>query len=296
MFFEGSIMKVILTTDGSNVSENAIKWFCQLAIHDHQKYPVVTVSNHFAYGMISREVHEELGRLEQIELSENYQRAAKIINACGLESFHVALTGQAADQITQYAQESAAELVVVSAHGSNRLERALLGSTSESIATHAQCSVLVVRGADRPPSPASRPIHVTLASDGSESASETASQMRGLGLPLNTKLSLITIIEHPTLLDPGMQYDQQLTELAQSKLDKLSEQLQPAFPLVETKVLEKGHIGVAIENFLVDSQTDLVVVRDKGRSAISRFFLGSVSRFVLHRAQCSVLILKKRKE
>ena len=289
-------MKVILTTDGSKASENAIKLFCQLPIHDQQKYPVVTVSNQFAYGMITRELHDEPVRLKQIESGENFQRAAKIVNGCGLEAVHVAFTGQAADQITRCAEESDANLVVMSARGSNRLARALLGSTSESIAIHAHCSVLVVRGTDQPPSPTSRSIHATLASDGSESASETASQLRELGLPLNTKLSLITIIEYPTLLDPRMQYDQQLTELSKSKLDNLSEQFRSALPLVETKILEKVHVGEALVHFLADSQTDIVVVRDKGRSAISHFFLGSVSGFVLRHAQCSVVVLRKRKE
>jgi len=296
MFTEGSNMKVILTTDGSIASENAIKWFCQLPLHDHQNYPVVTVSNHFVYGMTTRELHDELCRLEKIESGENFKRAAKIVNGCGLEALHVELTGQAADQITQYAQESAADLIVVSAHGSSRLERVLLGSTSESIAAHAHCAVLVVRGADQTTNQNSRSIHVVLASDGSENVSETAFYLRGLGLPINTKLSLITIIEHPTLLDPKMQYDQQITDLAQSKLDSLSEQLRSTFPLVETKVIEKIHVGEAIVHFLVESQADIVIVRDKGRSAISRFFLGSVSRFVLHRALCSVLVLRNRKE
>ena len=287
-------MNIVLTTDGSVASENAIRWFCQLPIHDNKACPVVTVASNASYGVLPGPIRDEFYELENRHSVEYFQRAATIMKGFGLEAIHVPRTGQAADQITQYAKECDADLVIVSAQGAGILTRLFLGSTSETVATHASCSVLVVRGADRPESLATHPIHVTLALDGTEDPIETASQIRELGLPLNTKISLVSIIEHPPLLDLQEQYDTQLVATTTTGLETLAEQLKPALPMIETYVLEKVHIGEGIERFVKENKTDIVVVRDKGRSAISRFLLGSVSRFVLRHAECSVLVLKKR--
>jgi nucleotide-binding universal stress UspA family protein len=40
-----------------------------------------------------------------------------------------------------------ADLIVVGSHGKNGIQRLLLGSVSEYVATHAKCSVEIVRGA-----------------------------------------------------------------------------------------------------------------------------------------------------
>jgi len=47
--------------------------------------------------------------------------------------------------ILQEAAEWAADLIVLGSHGSSGLSRFLIGSTSETVATHAACSVEVVR-------------------------------------------------------------------------------------------------------------------------------------------------------
>ena len=47
--------------------------------------------------------------------------------------------------ILQEAAEWPADLIVLGSHGNSGLTRFLLGSTSEAVATHAPCSVEVIR-------------------------------------------------------------------------------------------------------------------------------------------------------
>lgn len=68
----------------------------------------------------------------------------------GIASVHVVNLGQAADEITQYAKVSKTDLIVVGARGMSLLSRVLIGSTSQTVARHAPCSVLVVRGTYSP--------------------------------------------------------------------------------------------------------------------------------------------------
>ena len=58
-------------------------------------------------------------------------------------------------------------------------------------------------------------------------------------------------------------------------------------------VREAYHIGDSIVRFLEERRCDLIVMGDTGRGLLGRFFLGSVSRFVLSHAGCSVWIVRR---
>lgn len=51
----------------------------------------------------------------------------------------------AASAITEYADEEAADLIVIGSHGRTGLTRMLIGSVAEKVVRHAHCDVLVVR-------------------------------------------------------------------------------------------------------------------------------------------------------
>ncbi|SFJ65727.1 universal stress protein [Planctomicrobium piriforme] len=51
-------------------------------------------------------------------------------------------------EITDYAKEQKADLIIVSSHGYHGLKRLLLGSVAEAILRHAHCAVLVLRRQD----------------------------------------------------------------------------------------------------------------------------------------------------
>lgn len=50
-------------------------------------------------------------------------------------------------EISDYAEESGAELIVMPSHGRHGLHRVLLGSVAERVLRHAECPVLVLRRA-----------------------------------------------------------------------------------------------------------------------------------------------------
>lgn len=287
-------MKILLTTDGSDSAEQAIRWFARLPIEHSRSYEVMTVSSFQVYGMVSAKVHEEFVRLESAHAYEAFQRASMILKEAGLEAVQVACLGQPADEITRHAQESKTELIVVGAHGRSRLEQMLIGSTSETVARHAPCSVLVVRTSHSSGSNEKNPPNITIASDCSDSDRQIAAQVNALGISKETKINLISVIEHPYLLEPTFEYDAELTRQTALALDRLEKELAVSSQHIEKHVFEKLHVASCILNYIKTHPTDLVVLGDKGRSAIGRFFLGSVSRVLLHHAHCSVLLVRQR--
>ncbi|WP_417848267.1 universal stress protein [Thalassoglobus sp.] len=56
--------------------------------------------------------------------------------------------GSPGHEITTYANEIEADLIVISSHGYHGIKRMLLGSVAESVIRHAHCAVLVLRRQD----------------------------------------------------------------------------------------------------------------------------------------------------
>jgi len=53
------------------------------------------------------------------------------------------------------------------------------------------------------------------------------------------------------------------------------------------------HIGDSIVNVAEETNANLIVVGDTGHSLLSRFLLGSTSKYVLRHAPCSVWISRR---
>ncbi len=60
----------------------------------------------------------------------------------------VLLNGDPGLKICDYAEEKAADMIVISSHGYHGLKRMLLGSTAERVLRRAECPVLVLRRSD----------------------------------------------------------------------------------------------------------------------------------------------------
>ena len=75
------------------------------------------------------------------------ERIAEELRRGGLKAYTRVEVGDARAGILGCAEEWGADLIVVGSHGQNSIQRLLLGSVSEYVATHARCSVEIVRGA-----------------------------------------------------------------------------------------------------------------------------------------------------
>lgn len=287
-------MKVVLTTDGSQNAEQSIRWFSHLPLCKAGELMVVTVAGRAASSIYSAELDEELGKREREYADRAFERAARILSEAGCQAVHCPRIGHAADEIVQFAKESDADLVVMGAKGHSIFAKILIGSTSDSVATHAPCSVLVVRHPEEILRHATDAVRVTLAHDGSASAMEAVRQMGKVDWPAGSDVSLVNVIQRPALLADDIPYDLYLTQSMQAALDEAKNTLQSHFTTAQSRVLEEVHVAGSILHYCSDNKTDILVVGDTGQSAISRFFIGSVSRFILHHAECSVWLVRKK--
>ena len=138
---------------------------------------------------------------------------------------------------------------------------------------------------------------VLLAYDGSESADQTLLDLQQAGLPRDTQVYVLSVVEHwlppPSALEvvEHLDYDQEFQALAERGAKRLRE-LEPGWQ-VEAKT-KAGATAATIIETGEEWLADLIVLGSHGRSALGRAFFGSVSQKVLHAAHSPVRIARAR--
>lgn len=152
----GPPTKLLLATDGSEFSEDAAQSIAGRpwpAGTEVRVFSAVELILPTGYAMFEPPYIDtaalETARAESMKRSQDaIGRAREILSAAGLstsESISV-LLDPPRTTILNEAADFDADMIVLGSHGHHGLDRLLLGSVSESVATHAACSVEVIRG------------------------------------------------------------------------------------------------------------------------------------------------------
>ena len=140
--------RIVVATDGSHASQEAVLFAIELAKeHDSKLYFVhvvpelhVVPTNGFGMlGAMPREVTEE----DHERLLDAEARAEEE----GVWARTTILRGDVVDEIVAYADNLAADLIVVGSRGHGTFASALLGSVSRGLLSESRRPVMVVRGA-----------------------------------------------------------------------------------------------------------------------------------------------------
>lgn len=288
-------MRVILATDGSDNAKEAAWFLAHLPHVDKLELSVLFVSN-------VQNLHSSINEADLIKRIEaGDQERANAIFETLKEAFDganaslelVFAIGNIGTSIIKEAESRQADLIVLGAVGHSLLER-MLGSVSDFVASHARCSVLVVRPTHLEAK--KTPLKICVAVDDSDPSRHAISEIGCFGWGPNTSMDVINVVTIPYVYSE-FPYEFDLTEInaaMQVVLDKASDALRPLTPNVDSHVIDWNHIGDGIVQFANKNESDLIVLGDTGSGMLGRFFLGSVSRYVLRHSKCSVWIARKK--
>ena len=111
----------------------------------------------------------------------------------------------------------------------------------------------------------------------------------------HAKLTVLEVIEEfgplPGYYDEAPQGVDRIKWISEQRFEKVH-------PLLEEeniewdRIVSEGYPADKICEIAENKGYDLIVLGSKGRSAISRFLLGSISDRVVHHAPCSVCVVK----
>jgi len=142
------VKTILLATDGSPSAKKATGVAIELAGALDATLRVVSVWQLpvYEYGYVPLRYAPELVEAQRAGAGSAAEQAVEAATAAGVGATWELRQGDAADEICAAAEETAADMVVLGAHGWGAVRRILFGSVSAAVLHHAPCPVLVVRG------------------------------------------------------------------------------------------------------------------------------------------------------
>jgi nucleotide-binding universal stress UspA family protein len=250
-------------------------------------------------------------RLKRIQNSTYYSfgldKVADQFQDKGVEIKTELLVGHPAETIVETAEKKQVDLIVMGAKGLRATLGILLGGVVQQVVEYSQRPVLIVRAPYRG-------LRLILAvTDGSPHSRSALRFLHRFPLPKQAEIRLVHVL--PPLPSPDIymhawpigaeplppmnpidreeisarQAEEQ--RVGQALLDKSLEKL--ASHGIEAKgVLLRGDAASEIIDYAKSKQSDLIVAGSRGMSQVKGWFLGSLSRKLVHYSNCSVLIVR----
>lgn len=286
--------RVLIASDGSTGAEEAA-WLLSHLPHPEKLelcvltvLQIPTVHAHGVPNSMSESVDRERGAAERA-----FHRIAEMFEGANAEVKHLVREGHRGRAIVDAAREQHADLIVVGARGQSTVRRLLLGSISDYVATHAHCSVLVVRPTGLRED--KRPIRIAIGFE--DSAPSQASLQEFCATPLGgqSQVHLVSVVSYVSAFLNEIVVEADETKAAAlAALEQAAERVAQCAPSIQSSLVESDHIGEGLIEFIEEHGIDLVAVGESSHSALGRALLGSVSRFVLRHAPCSVWIARNQ--
>lgn len=285
---EGS---VVVGVDGSPASDAALRWAVSEAQRTQQPLHVV----HAEENEVVLNDKEQLGTKEAPASADPVLTSARdVVRAMAPEvrlTLH-SVTGFAPTTLT--AASRLAQTVVVGSHGRSALPTALLGSVSHQVAIHSSCPVVVVRengtqGVDGPGK-------VVVGVDGSEASEPALAYAFAYASSTGSGLTAVHTwwwepLEGVSLGEPWIGDWTQIATQEGSLVSEVLAGWSQKYPgVVVTSHVVRGDPVVELLEQSLGAR--LLVVGSRGRGGFIGLMLGSVSRRILKRATCPVVVVR----
>jgi len=303
-------MKILLATDGSDSARGAVDLLIRFPFPKNSSATVMTVIDDKKFNVddsygFDEDQYRLLQETEQTVHEESEQllaaESARLRDAGWSGSTEIR-KGDPAEEIIQAAEELQPDLVVLGSHGIEGMKHYLLGNVSDRVLRHACCSVLIVKPSPKLPTPAGSadqalPWRILMPYDDSDPAKKAIKLCASLPLDDNAEVNVVSIMPmiHMYRQDIRQQMNTIWQQQKHAKEDALKgavSALQWSTPHVSSTLVESADVSGAILEIAEKDAMDLVVLGYKGRSAVKRFLLGSITSRIVHHAPCSVMVVR----
>lgn len=283
--------RVVVGTDGSDHSHEALRWAAEYArqvgaevvvVHGWEM-PVASVRSMSHDVQVVDEAHSTAQEI--VDTAAGWVREA--VPGCEVRT---ALVPGGPTKALIDASESA-RCVVVGSRGRGALAHVLLGSTSDSVAARAHCPVVIVAPGTRWQEGAK----VLLATDGSAGAQDATRYAFIEAARLGVGLEVVTAVEMPPMVvADAFVVPPAPEELRDEIADAVARELesfrteQPGVPV--ELVVETGGVEQLVEER--SAGASFVVTGSRGRGAALGLLTGSASRQVVAGARCPIVVVR----
>jgi nucleotide-binding universal stress UspA family protein len=210
--------------------------------------------------------------------------------------------GDAAEQIVEHIRSQPTDMLVMRTHGRVGLGRVMLGSVTESVLTHTNVPMVLVRPGGRQVSRVSTLLVPVDGSTGSEPGIQAAVH---LARTAQAEIRLLQVVvpipiyvygafgpDAPLYTDSNL--DEEVASNAEAYLQGTCKRLRAAGMTCTYEVRVHESAVESIARAAVDARADLIVMSTAARTGAARALLGSVTDAVVRSACCPVLIVHRK--
>ena len=292
-------MKVLVAYDGSSLANAAIEDLPKAGLPQTGKVLVVSVGNNggASFGSHGRfDEHRALAESAHQHIQRNLPRWTV---------WSEGLRGEVSEVLLDVCGWWNPDLLVVGSHGRSRAGRLLMGSVSQDLVHQAPCSVRVVRDGRR--SIGDGPLRMLIGHDGSIQADAVVRSVACRSWPADTEVQIISVVQtlapatvaalefNTCVQEPACTVVREVDEREQHRLTAVSD---GAVHLLRGAGL-KSHFSVVEGDpqEIILAEADLsnvktIFVGARGKGALQRLLLGSVSTHVVTHAHCTVEVVR----
>jgi hypothetical protein len=265
--------KLLLSTDGSEFSEDAVRESINLAKTCGSKlYTVSVIEVNPEFMALAPQIVEKFEKETRVHLESIKTRASKE----GVDCEIIAHEGEEPFQyIVDEAAKKQVEMIIMGRHGRTGLKKLMMGSVTAKVIGHAPCKVLIVPKAAKVTYK-----NIIIATDGSK-YSEAASR-EAISIAKRTRSDLIVL---------SVASKNANLPAAKKSVDKIKENAEREGIKVKT-LTPRGTPYEVIVKTAKEKDADVIVVGSHGRTGIERLLMGSVTERVIGHAECPVLVVK----
>jgi len=293
-------MNILLATDGSAFSEEAAAFLALLDFTEEDKIHI--------FHVVTAEPYEDDYRQQVLWAIKRI--APRILNSCKERIRHTKATlleeegqGVPEEEIARKAADLDVDLIVMGARGVKGITSMFLGSVTRAVAALSDRPLLVTKPC---PEGIGSPLKVLFATDGSGAAAATETALGKIPFPKGSELTVLNIA-WSALADIPDRYAMEVNDALKTELAKIREKesdragrivdqakaaLSGRFTAVHG-IIKGGDPTEAVLKTAHEMQADLIAVGSRGLKGM-KGMIGSVSRRLLGRAPCGVLIGKER--
>jgi len=284
--------KLLLSTDGSEFSEGAVREAVKLAkIGSSRLFAMSVIETNPEFEVLAPQLIEKEEKATRERLEKIKSMAAKEGVECEIIARHTESPFQA---IIEEAEKNQVDMIIMGRRGRTGLRRLLMGSVTAKVIGHSPCNVLVI-----PRLAEIRYQKILVATDGSKYSVAAASEAIGIAKRCGAELFIISVVPSETasafdIVHSEMQHEMIAKKEFQDGEKNVNDLLDIARQEgvnVERHIIQGRPYEVIVEKAR-EKGVDLIVMGSHGRTGMERLLMGSVTERVVGNADCSVLIVK----
>lgn len=281
---------ILIPVDGSDTAKRAVRVGRTFAKRYDARLDVLYVLEEGSHlPGTDGQIPKEKGR-------EILDESADLTTESDIEVDTCLVEGQPHEAITERANETDSDLIVMGRHGRSGLRERFLGTTTDRVVRHTSVPVLAVPGATVDRSTSGTYDNILLTTDGSENAVRAAPYGEDIAQHFEASLHLLNVVDVQTeagVFDAGgvsEEFIERLEEDGHEAVEQLAQQIDDTELPVESAVV-RGHPQEAIADYTTENDIDLIVMSSEGESNLVSQSLGSVTDRVLRTVDVPVFVV-----